>query len=166
MLCAHVFVGLMADEARRAGYLFISLAAAAAADKSNRSLHPSIHLSRSYYLLKRCQSISLPSAPPPPVTHSVTHPAIKALCVCVCGLSLQIDDSWDDNWRGYASWRVSSAGSVTISSPILRLLWIMGFAECGKHHDPSSLRRLFLNRHLLQLGVPKFVKSVADKKVN
>ena len=35
-----------------------------------------------------------------------------------------------------------------------------------KHHDPSSLRRLFLNRHLLQLGVPKFVKSAADKKVN
>ena len=33
-------------------------------------------------------------------------------------------------------------------------------------HDPSSLRRLFLNRHLLQLGVPKFVKSAADKKVN
>ena len=35
-----------------------------------------------------------------------------------------------------------------------------------KLNDPSSLRRLFLNRHLLQLGVLKFVKSVADKKVN
>ena len=82
-VCAHVFVvGLMAgrDEATATG-LSLHIPLRFAADKSNRSIHPS----RSYYLLKRCQSISLSLSlsPPQSVTHSVTHPLHDKSTVCV-----------------------------------------------------------------------------------
>ena len=58
--------------------------------RRRRRQKQSIHPSRSYYLLKRCQSISL-SLSPQSLTHSVTHPLYDKSTVCVCGLSLQIE---------------------------------------------------------------------------